>query len=318
MNGTDTHDELLGELRRANSVDVDELETAADPGPARSLEMILADAGDDSALGRAARGRVRFGSPVRQRWLNAAAAAAVIAIVAVATAVVYDTGTGRDATAAVHEAVEATIALSNSAISTTTVTFDFDDFSEPWELHVDATFSDSNVEYRVTPGPAMEEGGIPQMDSYAEIIVDGHAYRSVGEGPWDGPIPVDSAAGDPGSAIQSNLTFGVAIADLGDLYDFVDLGREDLDGVAVTHYRTDETPAGAGAGMLMSLGMIMMATNQAPFSGLDSAQLDVWVDGDDLIRRVSFSAVVGGTGSFGVVTDWGSFGEAPSITAPTS
>lgn len=110
--------------------------------------------------------------------------------------------------------------------------------------------------------------------------------------------------------------FGVARN--GDLYDFVDLGQADLDGIAVAHYRTDETPAGAGADMLMSLGMIMMTANQAPISGPERVQLDVWVDSDNLIRRVSYSAVIEGTGSFGVVTEWGSFGQAPPITAPAN
>lgn len=317
MKGTDSQDELLAELRRADPVDADSLEAGSDPGPARLLQTILADTADGPQQVRAADRQLRSGSRVRQRWLSAAAAAAVLALVAVATAVVYDTGTGRDATAAVHQAVEATIALSDSAISTTTVTFDFDDFAEPWVVNVDATFSDGNVEYRVTPGPAMEQAGIPQMDPYAEVIVNGQAYRSVGDAPWDGPTPVASD-GPQGSAIESNLTFGVAIDDLGDLYDFVDLGRADLDGVAVAHYRTDETPAGAGAGMLISLGMIMMAANQGPISGPERVQLDVWVDSDDLIRRVSYSAVIEDTGSFGVVTEWGSFGQAPPITAPAN
>ena len=327
MTGTDVHDELLDELRRANPVNVDALASPSDPGPARSLDMILADTGEphlQGRVGRPSRRKSRFGRPARQRrparqhWINAAAAAAVIAVVAAATVVVYDTGTGRDATAAVHQAVEATIAVSDSSTSSTTVIFDFDDFAEPWALTVDATFADGNVTYRVTPGPAAEDVSIPQMDSYAEVIVEGQAYRSVADGPWEGPIGVASSAGDPGSAIQSNLTFGVAIDDLGDLYDFVDVGDEILDGIAVAHYRTHTTPAGAGAGFLMSLGMFMMVTGQQPTEQLDRIQLDVWVDGDDLIRRVSYSAEIDGTGSFTVVTEWADFGNAPAITAPAS
>ena len=321
MTGTDTDDELLAELRRANPVDVDSLPATTDPETALTLERILADSEDAPRPLRAVHGSGRsspFGAPARRRWISAAAAAAVIAVVAAATIIVYDTGTGRDATAAVHDAVEATIAVSDSATSQTTVTFDFDDFAEPWELAIDTTFSGGDVGYWVTPGPAVEDMGIPQMDTYAEVIVDGEAYRSVADGPWDGPIAVDSAAGSPGASIQSNLTFGVAIDDLGGLYDFIDVGDEEFDGVDVAHYRTHTTPAGAGAGFGMSLGMFMMITNQQPTEQLDRVQLDVWVDGDNLIRRVSYSAFIEGTGSFRVITDWDSFGQAPPVTAPTS
>ncbi|WP_419933239.1 hypothetical protein [Candidatus Poriferisodalis sp.] len=321
MNRTDVHDNLIDELRRANPVNADSLAPATDPDPAKSLEMILADGGDPYLPSRGVHRSRRMGrlsAPARQHWINAAAAAAVIVVVAAATVVVYDAGTGRDATAAVHQAVEATIAVSDSSTSSTTVVFDFDDFTEPWVLTVDATFANGSVAYRVTPGPVAEDVNVPQMDSYAEVIVDGQTYRSVAEGPWEGPIPVASSAGEPGSAIQSNLTFGVAIDDLGDLYDFVDVGDEILDGIAVAHYRTHTTPAGAGAGFLMSLGMFMMVTGQQPTEQLDRTQLDVWVDSDDLIRRVSYSAEIDGTGSFTVVTEWGDFGDAPPITAPTN
>ena len=320
MTDTDIHDDLLDELRRANPADVDSLASATDPDPARTLERILADTEDAPAPGRAAPSLSPFGSSARPRWINAAAAAVVVALVAATTVVVYDTGTGRDATAAVHQAVETTIGVSDSATSQTTVTFDFDDFAEPWELTVEATSSGGNFQYRMTPGPAMPEMGIPQMDSYTEVIVDGQAYRWAAEGPWEGPVPVASEPDAPGSGgpIQSNLTFGVAIDDLGGLYDFVGVGDENLDGLAVAHYRTHTTPAGAGAGFLMSLGMFMMMTSQEPATQLDSIQLDVWVDGDDLIRRVSYSATIDGTGTFSVVTNWADFGEAPPITAPVN
>ncbi len=319
MNGTDTRDELLAELRRANPINERELETAADPGPARSLEMILADTGDGPVLGRAARRKIRFDSPARQRWLAAAAAAAVIALVAVTTVVVYDTGTGRDATAAVHEAVETTIGLSSSATSSTTVTFDFDILAEPWEMTIDGVFSHSGFEYRLTSGPAVPEAGIPELGSYAEVVVGDQAYRSVGDGPWEGPHPYVWApdAQDASAPARSNLTFGVTIDDLGAMFDFVEVGDARLDGITVAHYRTHAVPAGAGAGFLMSLGMFMTMTGQEPPQRLDNVQLDVWVDRDDLIRRVSYTAVIEGTGSFSVVTDWDDFGEAPPITAPT-
>ena len=244
----------------------------------------------------------------------------MIAVVAAATVLVYDTGTGRDATAAVHQAVETTIEVSDSATTATTVTFDFAGFAEPWQMTVEGVFSGGDFAYRLMSGPAVPEMGIPDMGSYAEVVVGDQAYRSVGDGPWEGPHPYAFAPGSQNASApaRSNLTFGVAIDDLGGLYDFIDMGDTSLDGIDVAHYRADAAPAGAGAGFLMSLGMFMTMTNQEPPQRLDDIQIDVWVDRDDLIRRVSYTAVIDGAGSFSVVTDWDDFGEAPPITAPTS
>ncbi|MCY3609571.1 MAG: hypothetical protein OXG57_14135 [Acidimicrobiaceae bacterium] len=323
MTGTDlrdSEDELLGALRRANPVDADALAAPTDPEPARLLEEVLADSGEALSLVHGMNKPSLIGAPNRQRWISAAAAAVVIALVAVATIVVYDTGTGRDATAAVHQAVETTIQVSDSATSSTAVTFDFDGLAEPWEMTIEGVFSDGNFAYRLTSGPAVPEMGIPDLGSYAEVVVANQAYRSIADGPWDGPHPYVWAqdSEDASAPVRSNLTFGVAFDDLGELYDFSEVGGAELGGIDVAHYRTYATPAGAGAGFLMSLGMFMTMTNQQPPERLDNIQLDVWVDRDDLIRRVSYTAVINGTGTFSVVTDWDDFGEAPPITAPVS
>ena len=323
MTGTDpeeTEDELLAELRRANPVHDDALASPTDAAPAQLLEEVLADTGDALSLVHGMKRASPVAAPVRQRWISAAAAAVVIALVAVATIVVYDSSTGRDATAAVHQAVEATIQVSESATSYTAVTFDFDDFAEPWEMTIEGVFSDGDFAYRLTSGSAVPEMGIPDLGSYAEVVIGDQAYRSIADGPWDGPHPYVWAqdSEDASAPARSNLTFGVAFDDLGKLYDFVEVGEAELGGIDVAHYRTHATPAGAGAGFLMSLGMFMTMTNQEPPERLDNIQLDVWVDRDDLIRRVSYTAIIDGTGSFSVVTDWDDFGEAPPITAPVS
>lgn len=314
------HDGLLDELRRANPVSAAALASPTDPQPARLLASILADTEDASPRFRDAAVQRAFGAAVRRRWIAAAAAAAAIVVAAAATIVVYDTGTGRDATAAVHHAVETTLAVSDEAASATTLTFDFDVLSAPWETTIESVFSGGNFEYRLTSGPAVPEMGIPELGTYAEVVVDGRAYRSESGGPWTGPDPylMVSASPDSGAPFRSNLSFGVGFDDLGGLYDFVEIGEADLDGSAAVHYRTQATPAGAGAGFLLTLGMFIMMTGQAPPEQLDSIQLDVWVDTDGLIRRVSYVADIDGIGAFTVVTDWDNFGNAPPITAPVN
>ena len=317
MSSSDPHDALLDELRRADPVDADALPSPHDPGPAHTLETILADTADGSATDQAGR---RLGTNARRRWLTAAAAAVVIAVAAATTVVILDTGTGRDATAAVHEAVDYTLSMSDVAITTTTVTFDFDAFAEPWEVRMEAIFADGDFEYRLTPGPPVPQMQIDDLGPFAQVVVEGQSYRSQGDGPWEGPFPYIAAPGDRGSswALQSLLSFGVALDDLGEVFDFVDLGDEELDGIAASHFRTHATPDGAGAGFLMTLGMMIMVTGQAPPEELDSIQFDVWVDGGGLIRRVSYAADIDGIGSFGVVTDWDSFGDVPPITVPVN
>ena len=320
MTATDIHDDLLAELRRANPVQAHALPSAADPGPARTLDAIFTDADADADANVNARPLPRrerryatsFAADRRRRWIGAAAAAAAIVVAAATGIVLFDTGTGRDATATVHDAVTTTIAVSDSALWETSITFDFDDFDEPWQLAMAGSMSDGNSEVRWLASPGVPDRNIPPMEAQTMIIVDGQAYRLGADGAWEGPTPASTAP------IQSNLTFGVAIDDLGDLYDFTTVGDEELDGIAVAHYRTTTTPVGAGAGMLMTLGMGLMAAGQESIEQLDSVQLDVWVDGDDLIRSVGYSATIDGTGTFTVVTDWNGFGEAPTITTPVN
>ncbi len=310
MTDTDAHNDLLGQLRRADPVRIDTLPSSADPGPARTLDAIFADT-DVRPLPRRER---RYATPYvadrHRRWIGAAAAAAAIVVAAAAGTVLFDTSTGRDATAAVHDAVATTIEVSDSALWETSITFDFDDFEAPWQLAMAGSMSDGNNEVRWLASPGVPDRDIPPMEAATMIIVDGQAYRLGPDGAWEGPSPASAAP------IQSNLTFGVAIDDLGELYEFTSVGDSELNGIAVAHYRTTTTPAGAGAGMLMTLGMGLMAAGQEPTEQLDRVQLDVWVDGDDLIRRVSYSAAIDSTGTFTVVTEWSGFGEAPPITAP--
>lgn len=319
MTEPETQDELLDALRRANPVRAEALAAPTDSGPTRTLDAILSDseaAPVAAALpGTAARKTARsIGSRPQRRWISVAAAAALIVAVATAGIIAYDAGTGRDATAAVHDAVTTTIGVSDSMLWETTVTFDFDEFDEPWQLTVVGSLDGPDAEIRwleASDVPGFENGA---MESMSEVIVDGQAYRSAGGGPWQGPVPASAAP------VRSNLTFGVAIDDLGGLYDFSHVGTEDIDGVGdgLTHYRTNTTPAGAGAGMLMSLGMgLMIAGAQSP-EQLDNVQLDVWIDGDDLIRRVSYSTEIAGTGTFEVVADFSSFGNVTPITVPAS
>lgn len=81
-----------------------------------------------------------------------------------------------------------------------------------------------------------------------------------------------------------------------------DKGTEDLDGVSTTHYTATVDTGKA----LRELGM-----DKAPGSP-DTAIYDVWLDDDDLIRKMSFTQ--NGAQATMTATDWG---KPVSITKPT-
>ena len=316
----DPDDQLLDDLRRANPVDADALPSPYSSGPARTLETILADSAGAPGADRSPSRRRLTALPGggRRRWISAAAAALAVAVAAVVATVVYDTGTDRDATAAVHKAAEITLQMSDSATSATTVTFDFAVLSEPWEVAIDAVFSGGDFRYRLVPGPALPELGIPDFGTQEQVFVGDQSYRLQGDGPWEGPFPHHGASSPtgPGAPMQMMLNFGVDMDDLGGLSSFMEMGEAEIDGVAATHYRTYITPAGAGAGLLMALGMFITLTGQIPPETLDDISFDVWVDSDSIVRRISYVADLDEIGAFVVVTDWDDFGSAPPVTAP--
>ncbi len=100
-------------------------------------------------------------------------------------------------------------------------------------------------------------------------------------------------------------------------YQVADVGQERVNDVATTHYRalidigklTDELK-GEVSGKLGD--MIDRSMEQ-----ISSATVDVWIDGDGLLRRETSSSAMGSLGSFTMTMDFSHYGIRPDIQVPS-
>ena len=100
-------------------------------------------------------------------------------------------------------------------------------------------------------------------------------------------------------------------------YQVATIGQERVDGVATTHYRalidlgklTDELK-GEVSGKFGDL--IDRSMEQ-----ISSATVDVWIDGDGLLRRETSNSAMGSLGSFTMTMDFSHYGIRPDIQVPS-
>jgi hypothetical protein len=101
-------------------------------------------------------------------------------------------------------------------------------------------------------------------------------------------------------------------------YEVTEVGREQLNGAATTHYRalididklTDEIKSEVSGdfGDLIERSMDQVS----------SATVDVWIDEDGLLRRETSSSKMGSLGSFTMTMDFSHYGIRPDIEVPPS
>jgi hypothetical protein len=99
-------------------------------------------------------------------------------------------------------------------------------------------------------------------------------------------------------------------------YEVTEVGREQLNGAATTHYRalididklTDEIKSEVSGdfGDLIERSMDQVS----------SATVDVWIDEDGLLRRETSSSKMGSLGSFTMTMDFSHYGIRPDIEVP--
>jgi hypothetical protein len=100
-------------------------------------------------------------------------------------------------------------------------------------------------------------------------------------------------------------------------YQVADVGQERVDGVPTTHYRalidigklTDELKGEVSGkfGDLIDQSM----------ERISSATVDVWIDGDGLLRRETSNSAMGSLGSFTMTMDFSDYGIRPDIQVPS-
>lgn len=304
-------DQLLEELRRANPVRSEILPSSWDQQPTQKLEEIIM-ASTSSPASQPEKEPVAQTGHNRRRRLIGSVAAAAIAIAAITVGVfAFDAGTAPDATAQVHTAAETT--ESGSLSWDTRVAVGLADFDDPLEFSIAGTVSDGNSEIRWETFSDMASLGLPDLDPVTVVIVGDQAYLSLSEGSWDGPRPASEFQ------LLSGLTADAMIDGIQQLADFTRVGDEEVDGQEWTRYQTESVPDNAVRSTLMlTFGYSQMLSGANPGTEVENPQLDIWIDGENLIRRVSFSIEMGGASSFAVTTDFYGFGEPVDITAPTA
>lgn len=309
------NDTLLDELRQANPVQSDALPSSRDPQPARTLEeIIMSDTPTPAPPSSEAVAHID--SVRRRRRRISSLAAAVVVVVAVGVGVfAIDFGTAPDATAEVHRAAAASAASAADSMRwETRVTIGLAEPDPPLEFSIAGTVSGGNSEIIWQSHSNLSSVGMDEIGPVTAVAVDGEVYISVAEGVWEGPQPLSELS------LLSGITADALIGDLGQLTDFTKIGDETIDGEKWTRYQSPAAPNNAIRSILvLTLGFAQMPIDTGQTGGSqspDPVYLNVWIDGDDLIRRVSFGDDTVTAGSFTAVTDFEGFGEPVEIAKP--
>ncbi len=308
---TQLNDPLLDELRQANPVQADALPSSRDPQPARTLEEIITSATPTPASSTPE--AVDYaGSAHRRRRRIVSLAAAVIVVAAVGVGVfAIDFGTAPDATAQVHRAAAASAA--DSMRWETRVAIGMAEPDPPLEFSITGIVSGGNYEIRWQSLSDMAAVGMEEIGPFTVVTVDGEVYVSIAEGVWEGPQPVSELP------LLSVITADALIGDLGQLTDFTKVGDEVIDGEKWTRYRSFAAPNDAVRSILvLTLGFSQIPVDAGQTGEPETPHLNVWIDSDDLIRRVSFGSETVSAGSFTAVTDFDGFGEPVEIAKPVA
>lgn len=125
-------------------------------------------------------------------------------------------------------------------------------------------------------------------------------------------IPVDEF--ESGSATPPGLDATGYLAFLEQMGDVTSSGEEEMDGVSTTHYRAEVDLADFAEAQ--GTAVDADALEQA---GIESLPIDVWIDGDDLVRRVAITmdANVEGTSfAMDIEADFSDFDSGATIATP--
>ena len=257
-------DPLLVRLRAARPETPDEVASPHASANQLMLERIIGAAPDTGTRRRDARPVPLSRREARRSVPWAPAVAAVAAAVAGFVIAAPFGSTGPSAAAVVRDAAVASEEALGSGRAVMTV--EQDGYRDVYEY----TFAGDDVGVEIV---LASTSGAPSAGE--RRIVDGERYWRVGAdpaAPWfrrtgDGTVPLSELGDDPRS-----LLAGLAPA-----AGFEHVSDDTLDGVAVTRLRAT-TPENVDAGEL-SLG-------EATTSGGTVTDLEVWVDGDDVVRRI--------------------------------
>jgi hypothetical protein len=315
----ETDDDLLGRLRAANPVSLDESQASSWDGADSLFSRITSrppgfDPYVDPASGERS-GRSR-------RPLLAAVAAAVVLLVG-AVAVMLPGG-GQPALATVTSAAEQTAGANSGRVVTAfSVSGEEDAVVENIYGTITATFSDEDVAVSIDidPGTTAFSAQEASALSAAETrLVDGEVFLTSDGQEWvslQAPEFVRSALADL-TDLRSTL------GQVNELVEVTEIGEAEIDGVAVTRYQSqidlaDQSLAESG----WFPGMDGPQAQAIDIEAEGLVTIDLYVDGDGLMRRIEISGEakpadpgVDGSVDFSIITDFLDLGSDITIEAP--
>ena len=278
--GHDPVDPLLARLRAARPEPPDDVLSPRSPTNRALVEEILAGhTAPDATPSRPAR------RPTRGVVARAAAAAAVAAAIAGAVLVApfgstppTAAGVVRDAVAASEEALGTGRAA--LTVDTRSTRRSGDATDETWRDSYDYVFAGDDVAVTMSLGGSTTgERRIVDGELYWRVDHEGRStwfHRTDATGP-DRPATNDVTA-DPRmllAALAPTAAFEMA-------------GEDTVDGVDVTHLRAAAPDAvdGRALGLAGAMGGHLESDAPDELGGPEIVGLDVWVDGDDVVRRI--------------------------------
>ena len=246
-------------------------------------------------------------SGLRRRRGILSLAAAVIVVAAVSIAVfAIDFGTAPNATAAVHSA--AATSVEDSMRWETRITLGTALSDEQLEYSIAGIVSGGNAQIIWRSLSNLAAFGLPEVDPLTVIMVDDESYISFAGGVWEGPLPASQ------SQFLSAITADAMIGDLEQVTGFTMVGSEEIDGEQCHHYQAGAAPNDAIRSiLLLTMGVAEVPLDTGPPGAAASALLNVWINSDNLIRRVGFGD---DTNSFTAVTTFHQLDEPVEIARP--
>src|SRR5262245_34822435 len=146
-----------------------------------------------------------------------------------------------------------------------------------------------------------------ELGDLSMILVDETMYLNAGETTKGKYIEIDLRdKSNPIGNIYSQLAGQTGPASItrafkGAIEDFETVGSEEIDGTTTTHYRVT---VNARKALEKSLGEDMPSNMEGSLGSLpETITYDIWVDGDDLPRRMKFDLM--GTSMVMVFSNWG-------------
>jgi hypothetical protein len=223
-----------------------------------------------------------------------------------------------------------TMSISAGALgsSSSTITSTYDAASGRSRISMDMSGLFDSLKGLGGNGTSKDEldSAFSSMSEPTEVITDGTTVYLKSSGflgmivgsdtPWVKITAPDGSTAGGDDLLGSNADMGTHLLDSlrGAGADVTEVGPEQLDGVTTTHYRaTIDIEAAADKVPADQRDMFRKAMNGI---GLSATPVDLWIDGQDHLRKFEGTFSAAAAGSMTISATFGGYGEAQTIDLP--